>query len=212
MGNAIYGVGMGNMNSFFGILSLVLSFGVTVPYAIDVIKGRAKLARSTRILFLFLMTVTLIVQGAEFTSWVLLLTVGEVLSQILLFILSIRYGVGGLARFDIICYVAFMASLSAYLATKNATLSLTLLILTDLIAFLPTLVKIWRDPSSDTWLFWVVGGMGAAAASLLARTTNTYVELAFPIYIFVANGLAAAPILLHNRRKKLKKSASLLPF
>lgn len=206
MGHAIYSFGMGRacMTAFFGILSLVLSFGVTLPYAIDVVKGRARLARSTRVLFLLLLLVTLIIQGTEFTSWVLLLTVGEIMTQVLLFVLSIRYGVGGLARLDIFCYVAFVASLLAYLLTKDATLSLTLLILTDLIAFLPTLAKNWRDPSSDTWLFFVVGGMGAAGASLLARSTNTYIELAFPVYIFVANALAAAPILLYAQRKRAK--------
>lgn len=189
------------MRSFFGILSLILSFGATIPYAIEVVRGRAKLARSTRVLFLLLMLVTLIVQGAEFTSWVLLLTVGEVLTQVLLFGLAIRYGVGGLSRLDIICYAAFIVSLSAYLITKDAVLSLTLFILTDSIAFLPTLVKIWRDPASDNWLFFMVGGVGAAVASLLARTTNTYAELAFPVYVLVANGLVAALILLYNRKK-----------
>lgn len=200
------------MSSFFGILSFVLSFGVTIPYAIDVLKGRAKLARSTRILFLFLMIAVLIVQGQEFTGWVLMLTVAEVLSQILLFALCIRHGVGGLTRIDVICYIAFIASFSAYLITKDAVLSLTLLMLTDLIAFLPTLVKIWRDPASDTWLFFLVGGVGAGAASLLARSTNTYVEIAFPAYILVVNGLAALPLLVHAHRKRSKKDSPVLPI
>lgn len=190
----------------------MLSFGVTLPYAIDVVRGRAVLARSTRILFLFLMVVTLIVQGREFTGWVLLLTIGEVFSQILLFVLAIRYGVGGLKRLDVICYVAFIVSLSAYVVTEDAVLSLTLLILTDFIGFLPTLVKIWRDPASDTWLFFLVGGVGAAAASLLARGTNSYTEVVFPAYILVVNALAAAPLLVHHHSKRSKKSTPVLPF
>lgn len=202
MGYAIYGLGVGHVTAFFGILSFALSFGVTIPYAIDVLKGRARLARSTRILFLLLMSVTLLVQGREFTSWVLLLTIGEVASQIILFGLSIKYGKGGLGRLDLICYAAFIVSLSVYLLTKDAALSLTMLILTDSIAFLPTLVKNWRDPTSDTWFFFVVGGMGAAAASLLSRSSNNYAELVFPAYIFVANALAAAPILLYSRRSR----------
>jgi hypothetical protein len=193
------------VKSFFGILSFVLSFGVTIPYAVGVVKGRVKLARSTRMLFLFLMLVTLVVQGSEFTGWVLLLTVGEVLSQVLLFVLAIRYGIGGLARFDIICYVAFAVSLSAYLATKDAVLSLTLLILTDMIGFAPTLLKNWRDPVSDSWLFFVVGGVGAAAASLLARSSNAYAEIGFPAYILVANALAALPLLIDGRKRRRKR-------
>lgn len=190
------------MQTFFGILSFVLSFGATIPYAIDVSRGRAKPARSTRILFLLLMIVTLVVQGREFTSWVLLLTIGEVASQIILFTLSIKHGIGGLARLDIVCYLAFIVSLSAYLITQNAVLSLSLLAITDIIAFVPTVVKIWRDPTSDTWLFFVVGGMAAAGASFLSRGSNDYAEILFPVYIFFANMLAALPIILHVRRTK----------
>ena len=189
------------MKTFFGVLSLVLSFGATIPYAIDILKGRARPARSTRILLLLLILVTLIVQSSEFTSGVLLLTIGELATQVILLGLSIRHGMGGLARLDIACYGAFVISFGAYLLTKNATLSLTLLILTDSAAFLPTIVKIWRDPTSDTWIFFVVGGMTASAASLLARNTNTYAEVIFPAYIFIANGIAVLPIILHKRSK-----------
>ncbi len=202
MGDTIYGIGLGRseMKSFFGILSFVLAFGATIPYVFDILKGRARPARSTRVLFLLLMLVTLVVQSRDFTSWVLLLTIGELASQIIIFTLSIKYGHGGLARLDKACYLAFIISLSAYLFTKNATLSLTLLVLTDLIAFVPTIVKIWRDPTSDTWIFFAVGGMAAALASFLSRNGNSYNEMVFPGYIFLANGLAALPIILHNKR------------
>ncbi len=149
---------------------------------------------------MLLILVTLVVQSREFTSWVLLLTIGELATQIILFTLSIKHGHGGLARLDIICYGAFAISLLAYLITNNAALSLTLLISTDLIALIPTIVKIWRDPTSDTWKFFVVGGMAAAMASFLARNSNNYTEIVFPLYIFAANGLAAFPILLHIKR------------
>ncbi len=195
------------MSSFFGILSFILAFGATIPYAVDIIKGRAKPARSTRILFLLLMLVTLIVQSREFTSWVLFLTIGELASQIILFILSIKRGMGGLARIDIVCYGAFIISLFAYLLIKNTALSLTLLVLTDLIGFIPTIIKNWRYPTSDTWIFFVVGGMAAAAASVLARNTNNYTELVFPGYVFIVNATAALPIILHSlrMRKRLVK-------
>lgn len=190
------------MKSFFGILSFVLSFGATIPYCFDILKGRAKPARSTRILFILLILVTLIVQHSAFTSWVLLLTIGELSTQIMIFTLSIKHGVGGLARLDIICYIAFAMALIIYLLTKDAALSLTALIVTDFIAFIPTLVKIWRDPTSDTWIFFVVGGMAAAAASFLSRNSNSYTEVVFPLYIFAGNGLATFPILLHTHRTK----------
>ncbi len=154
------------------------------------------------------MSVTLVVQSRAFTSGVLLLTIGELATQVVLFILSIKYGMGGLTRLDIACYGGFIMSLSVYLLTRNAALSLTLLVVTDFIAFLPTLVKIWRDPTSDTWMVFVVGGMAAAAASLLAHSTNHYIELIFPTYLFIANALAALPILLYNKRMRGRTTLS----
>lgn len=196
------------MNTFFGILSFVLSFGATIPYVIDIIKGRARLARSTRILLLLLISVTLVVQSRAFTSGVLLLTIGELATQVVLCILSIKHGMGGLTRLDIACYGGFIMSLSAYLLTSNAALSLTLLVVTSFIAFLPTIIKVWRDPTSDTWMVFVVGGMAAAAASLLAHSTNNYTELVFPTYIFIANALVALPILLYNKRMRGRTTLS----
>ena len=190
------------MESLFGILSFALSFGFTIPYAVDIVRGRARPARSTRILLLLLMTVTLVVQAREFTSWVLLLTIGEVLSQILLFGLGIRYGVGGLSRVDVICYVAFGISLGAYLLTQDAVLSLLLLMATDSIAFAPTILKIWRDPASDSWVFFFFGGVAAAFASLLATSSTAFAEWGFPTYLLVANALAAAPIMVHVYRSR----------
>jgi hypothetical protein len=202
--NAIRGFRMGrvDMRSFFAILSFVLSFGAAIPYTFDILKGKAKPARSTRVLFLLLIAVTLVVQSREFTSGVLLLTLGELCTQLVLFVLSIKHGIGGLARLDLICYGAFFISLSAYLLTQNARLSLTLLVLTDLIAFLPTIVKIWRDPTTDTWLFFMVGGVAAAIASLLARNGNSYTEIVFPLYILLTNLLAALPILFYRRQER----------
>lgn len=188
------------MKTFFAILSVVLALGATVPYAIDIVKGRVRPARSTRVLFLLLMAVTLVVQSREFTSGVLLLTAAEVLMQLVLFILSIKRGVGGLARLDLICYVAFAVSLTSYLITQNAVLALILLALTDTIAFIPTIVKIWRDPSSETWIFFVVGGVLAAGASLMARNSNNFTEVFFPAYLVAINAIAAIPILLHKKR------------
>ena len=190
------------MRAFFGILSFIFSFGAAIPYAFDILKGRARPARSTRILFFLLMLVTLFVQSRGFTSWVLLLTVGEVATQFTVLYLSIKHGIGGLARLDLICYVAFAISLTTYLITKDPALSLTLLMLTDLIAFIPTMIKIWRDPTSDSWLFFVIGGLAAAAASFFARSGNSYTEIAFPIYLFIGNFLAVLPIFLHMHRTK----------
>lgn len=199
---------MGVVSTFFGILSFALAFGAAIPYVGAILKGKARPARSTRFLFLLLMIVILVVQKSEFTSWVLMFTVAELAKQTILAFLSIKHGMGGLDKLDIVCYVAFIISLPAYLLTQSAALSLTLFVLVDLIAFLPTIVKIWRDPASDSWVFFAIGGIGAGAASLLARSSNSYTEVVFPAYILIVNMFAIAPMLLHKNAIHKKYSQS----
>ena len=69
------------MKSALGIVSFLLVLWVTAPYALDIVRGRARPARSTRILFFVLMGTTFAIQSRAFTSWVLALTGAEVLSQ-----------------------------------------------------------------------------------------------------------------------------------
>ncbi len=190
------------MKAFFGILSLVLAFGATVPYIFDIQKGRARPARSTRMLLLLLIFVTFVVQVREFTSAVLLLTIAELVIQLILSALSIKHGMGGLARLDIACYGIFFVSLAVYLITNDTELSLSMLIFADFVAFLPTIVKNWRDPTSDTWVFYLVGGVFASVASLLARDSNDYAEIIFPLYLLLANIIAVLPVLLHVHTSK----------
>jgi len=190
------------MKEVFGVISFILVFGITFPYAWDILKGRAKPARSTRILFFFLMATTLFVQSRDFTSWVLALTVGEVLSQLILLILSIKYGLGGLQKVDIMSYLIFTLSLIGYLLTGNTLVALLLLCTTDIVAFIPTLVKNFRDPTSDTPLFYVVGAIAPAFAFLAASDYSDINQTIVPAYLVFVNILAVVPVLFFKTEKQ----------
>lgn len=187
-----------SMNSTYGIISLLLVVAPTITYIFDVINERAKPARSTKILMFLLMWATLFVQGNIYVSWVLAFTVGLVISQTLLLIFTLKYGVGGVNKLDIICYIFFAGSLLFYLLTKNPFISLLLLITTDFIAFLPTIVKNWKDPRSDTWLFFIVEGVIAPIFSILASDTNSISEIIFPSYLIVVNLIAVWPVIFYQ--------------
>lgn len=187
------------MKEFFGVVSFVLIIGVTIPYAIDILKGRAKPARSTRILFFLLMTATLVVQSRAFTSWALALTAAEVISQFVLLILSVKYGLGGLKRLDIASYGLFVLAITGYIVTGETLVGLLLLSAADLVAFVPTLVKNWKDPSTDTPLFYIIGGVAPALSILAASSYTDLNQLIVPAYLVAINALAVYPLLISSQ-------------
>ena len=174
------------MKEALSVIAGLIAFYGYIPYAIDTIKGRAKPARSARLMFALLLVVTLLQQNQLHSGWLLALTVGEAVGSIGILLLALKYGVGGLTRIDMACYVLLGLDILLWQSTGNALLALHLSVLADLIAFTPTLIKTWRQPWTETPLFFVFGTV-AAPINILATGKYSYAVLLFPVYLMVAN-------------------------
>lgn len=124
-----------------------------IPYAVDIIKGRAVPARSARLMLTALIILALFQQVGLNAGWILAVTAGEVAGSVAILVLALYKGIGGFSRADIICYLLLLIDMIWWLATKDTLLALHLTIIADTIAFYPTLIKTWRFPSSETPLF-----------------------------------------------------------
>ena len=178
------------MHIILSALSGIIAVGMTIPYVIDIQRGRVRPSRSTRAMLALLLIAALGQQITLGADWSLTLTLVEMLSAVLLFILSIAKGSGGLDRFDVICYALLALDLMLWALTQNALLALHLTVFADLIAFSPTLIKTWRIPSSETAGFWL-GGAVAAVFAALAESRPCYATLLFPGYLFFVNLIEA---------------------
>ena len=187
------------MREMLAIGPFVILIGATIPYMIDIVRGKARPSRSARIMLLFLIAVTLLQQKGLGTGGALSLTIAETVISIMLVGLALKYGVGGLSKSDKICYVLLAVDVAVWLATKNDLLALHLSIIADCVAFWPTLQKTWHDPKSETPLFFWSGVVSPLFA-IGAEAHLSYQTLIFPIYILIANGMEVALIYgLHRR-------------
>lgn len=75
-------------------------------------------------------------------------------------------------------------------------------IVTDLIAFSPTIVKTWKLPGTEEWKFYM-SDVVASFFSILSISAFTVGNLAFPAYILAINTLSVVMIL--GRKKYLTK-------
>ena len=179
------------MRSALAVISGVLAFGACIPYINDIIAGRVVPARSTRIMFLVLLSLALFQQHDLGSRWGLLFIVGEFAVSIAVFIASIKYGIGGVSRTDIICYSLLFFDVIFWTITRNSLLGIHITILADLIAVFPTILKTIRFPKSETPLFFWLGGFCALLA-MFAEPEFTYSHIAFPLYLALVNVFIAA--------------------
>ena len=73
-----------------------------------------------------------------------------------------------------------------WLVTANDTVALFSFIVADLLAGLPTVLKSWRDPSSESPSAFL-GGTLSTLVTLATVTTWTSAEVAFPVFVLAYN-------------------------
>ena len=181
------------------VLSGVTVMTAYAPYAVDIIREKAVPARSTRIMFAVLLLVALLQQRQLGSGLTLAVTIGELLGSFLILGLSLKRGVDGLSRLDLACYGLLAVSLVIWLTTQNAFLALHMTVLTDVVAFMPTLVKTWHKPATETPLFFTIG-LVAPLLSIVAGGEYGYAIILFPLYLAVINGIE---VLLIYRKQVL---------
>ncbi len=157
-----------------------------IPYAKDIIKGKAVPARSARIMFTVLLALALLQQRSVGSVWTIAVTVGELIGTVGILWLALKFGVGGLKKLDLACYVLLGMSLIVWITTGSALLALYMTVLTDAIAFTPTLEKTWKNPKSETALFFILGVV-APLLNIIAARELTFAILLFPVYLALAN-------------------------
>lgn len=174
------------MHQFFGILATVIILGACIPYIRDILAGKVKPARSTRLMFLALLIVATLQSHDLGSKWSLLLLLGEILQGSVILVLSIKYGLGGLSKLDILCYSLLLIDIVFWVSTSNTRIALLLTISADLIACVPTIAKVIRKPKSETPLFWFIGG-AAALFAIFAEKEFKFDTIIFPVYLMLVN-------------------------
>lgn len=116
-----------------------------------------------------------------------------------LLILAMMYGVGGASRLDRICLVIGALAVAMYVVTGSGLLAISFGVLSDLIGYVPTFVKTWRDPTSESPTFFAIEGVASFLGVLAIWQPR--VDIILPVY-FVA--CSATVVLLIYRKKILR--------
>jgi hypothetical protein len=87
-----------------------------------------------------------------------------------------------IGRLDYLCGALSVAGTIGWLVTRNGVVAILAAVVADFLAGVPTLIKSWTHPETETLLSYV-GAVANSGILLLTVVTWTTAVVAFPIYI-----------------------------
>ena len=184
---------------YFGYISAILITLSFLPYSISVFRLQARPERASWLIWSVLGGIAFFSQLAKGATHSLWLPGIQTLGDLVIFILAIRYGMGGWQKRDKVALGVVALSLVLWYITKEATIALLLAILIDATGVMLTIFKSYEHPATEPLSAWILTCLGGFAA-IFAVGSLSSVLLAFPVYTFLANLLIIFSIVLANKK------------
>lgn len=199
---------------FIGQIAGILAVLQVVPYLVSIFHGHTKPERMTYFIWFIVDAISIasyIAVGARTTIWVGLV---YVMSGLIIFLLSLRYGMGGFSKLDIICLLLAVAGIVVWVTASSALLALCFSTFAAKIGYLPTIKKAYFYPETENTLSWTMTAF-TSILNLFALTTLSPI-IAIPPLLGAISPLIVAYLLLFpvkhqppHLRKKSKTHALL---
>jgi len=170
-----------------------------VSYGRDVIKGTVKPNRVTWLLWSIAPIIGTLAAISTGVKWSVLPVFMAGFGPLIIFIISFvnKKSYWHLTKFDYFCGASSVLALALWLITKQAELAIIFAIISDLFAAIPTLIKSWQEPETETVAPYLAGLFGIFSSIGILKMW-TFCELAFPVYLLVIN---LALILIISRKR-----------
>jgi uncharacterized membrane protein AbrB (regulator of aidB expression) len=171
-------------------------------YLYETIVGNAQPNRITWLLWGIFPTVIFVAQraqGVEGISWVSFVSgITPLLIVAASFINKKAYWKS--EPRDYYLMAAAIIGIILWAITKNPNLALLFSLLADILASIPTLIKSYRHPQTESWIAYAVSTFGFGIGFLSLQSYN-FENTAFVAYVFLLNGVLAL-LALRGRKHK----------
>ena len=148
------------MQAILGFTALLLNIIGYIPYIRDIFRHIVKPHPFTWAIWTVLTIIAAfnqVINGGGYSS---LFFISIAILVGLVFILSLHFGMGGASKIDRICLVLAGILLLYWLTTKDTRLSTVYAVIIDGIGAIPTLIKTYNHPRSETYIQWTLAGIG----------------------------------------------------
>lgn len=138
------------MKLTIAIIASVLAIVGNVPYLIDVWKKRVEPHAYTWFIWSIVSCVIFFGQLAKGAGVGAIPTAASEVFTIIIFIFSLKHGFKHIKKVDHIFLAVALLGLIPWALTKDPTISVVIVVAIDLVAFVPTLRKTYKNPETET--------------------------------------------------------------
>lgn len=172
------------------IVGALFSVIGTISYLVDTLKGKAK---PNKVSWALWALAPMIAFGAEISQGVglqSLMTFMVGFGPLLVFIASFinKKAYWEIHKLDIVCGSLSLLGILLWVITKVGNIAIFFSILADGLASVPTVVKSWRFPNTESSTIFLFSGVNATLTLLTIETWN-FQHYAFPVYILAIDVL-----------------------
>lgn len=185
----------------FVILAAVIGFLGWLSYLAGTLKGAVQPNRVSWFLWCLAPLVAFAAEVQEGVGLPALMTFMVGFNPLLILAASFlsRRSAWRLTRFDLVCGCLSLAGLALWYVTRTGNVAIALSIIADALAAVPTLVKAYVAPESESSIGFLASGI-SGAITLLTLTAWDFAGYGFPLYICVMSLVLAATIKLRPAR------------
>jgi hypothetical protein len=177
---------------YFAVVGALIGSLGGFYYLFDTIRGRARPNRVTWFLwglFPMIIFVAQRAQGVEGLSWASF-AAGFTPFLILLASFLNKQAYWKTEARDYALMAAAIAGIVLWALTDDPNLAILFALLADFLAGLPTFLKAYRYPETESWIAYAISTLGFGIA-VLAIPSVSFENVAFVIYLFMMNALLA---------------------
>jgi hypothetical protein len=185
-----------------GFISAAFMVAGTAPYIRDMLRGQTRPNIVSWSIWALAVGISAVAQFSAGASWSLALVAAVfVMDMSVTLFAFVGYGYTKFRWWDATCLVLSISALVLWHTTNDPLVGLGFAILADGIAFIPTFIKSYQDPYSETAMAWLLFAF-SGIAGVFATSLYDFANLSFPIYYALANGSLWILIVLRQRLKK----------
>src|SRR5687768_1636337 len=142
------------MKEAIGIFAVVLAFISYTPYINDTMKGKTKPHVYSWFVWGFVSIIVFALQLSDGGGIGSFVTLSGAVIALLIFALGIRSGKKDITRTDTIFFALALLATGFWIFANQPFLSVTLLVIIEMLGFAPTLRKAWHKPNEETFSTW----------------------------------------------------------
>lgn len=187
------------MKEIISGIAVVLTFIAYIPYYRDILKGKTRphiYSWSLWGLLTILIVALQLKGGAGPATWI---TAAAGLLCLGVVFLSIKNGRKDITTSDTVVAILSLIAIGFWLVADQPEVAITLVIVADLLAFIPTVRKSYSDPYSETLSLYITNALRFCLA-LLAVEYYTYLSSSWIIAWVIGNALLSALIIIRRRQ------------